>query len=198
MRLNEGTTRPPRPTSRTFAFLTPFLVAFLAVALLCGGCERRRERWGRTENAETTPNATAPTPTGERPPEIPGLTASAALKATVDAYSNAKFYADDAYFELVCDFDGQGRDRRTLRVPCSFAFAKPNFVRMEVGSGVLWSDGETIRAEILDEARAGRRLELPAPLLLTSIKELTPIRNSRKRWTCASRRAFFGRRRKRF
>lgn len=178
MRLNERTTRPPRPTSRTFAFLTPFLVAFLGVALLCGGCERRRERWrerwGRTENAETTPDATAPTPIGERPPEIPGLTASAALKATVDAYSNAKFYADDAYFELVCDFDGQGRDRRTLRVPCSFAFAKPNFVRMEVGSGVLWSDGETIRAEILDEARAGRRLELPAPLLLTSIKELYP------------------------
>ncbi|MBQ6828500.1 MAG: hypothetical protein IJO46_10850, partial [Thermoguttaceae bacterium] len=56
----------------------------------------------------------------------------------------------------------------------SFAFAKPNFVRMEIGSGVLWSDGETIRAEILDEARAGRRLELPAPLLLTSIKELYP------------------------
>lgn len=177
MRFNEETTRK----KRTFASATSTLVALLVVALLCAGCERRRERWrerwGRkAETAETTApsNGTLTTPTGERPPEIPGLTAAAALRATVDAYANAKFYADDAYFELVCDFDGQGRDRRTLRVPCSFAFAKPNFVRMEVGSGVLWSDGETIRAEILDEARAGRRLELPAPLLLTSIKELYP------------------------
>ncbi|MBQ5790427.1 MAG: hypothetical protein IIW01_09065, partial [Thermoguttaceae bacterium] len=177
MRLNEETTRKERSTARTFASATSALVALLVVALLCAGCERRRERWGRkTETAETTATANAPlkTPTGERPPEIPGLTAAAALRATVDAYSNAKFYADDAYLEFVCDFDGQGNGRRTLRVPCSFAFAKPNFVRMEVGSGVLWSDGETIRAEILDEARAGRRLELPAPLLLTSIKELYP------------------------
>ena len=186
MRPNEEPTRQERSTTRTFALGTSTFVALLVVALLCGGCERRRERWrerwGRdaqnaqnADNAETaTPSGTSRTPTGERPPEIPGLTASAALRATVDAYSNAKFYADDAYFEIVCDFDGKGRDRRTLRVPCSFAFAKPNFVRMEVGSGVLWSDGETIRAEILDEARAGRRLELPAPLLLTSIKELYP------------------------
>ncbi|MBR2005468.1 MAG: hypothetical protein IJ991_14975, partial [Thermoguttaceae bacterium] len=50
----------------------------------------------------------------------------------------------------------------------------PNFVRMEIGSGVLWSDGETIRAVILDDARACRRLELPAPLLVASIKELYP------------------------
>ena len=170
-----------RSPSRTFVSWTPFLVALLVVAFLGSGCERRRERWrerwGRkAETAETTATANAPlkTPTGERPPEIPGLTAAAALRATVDAYSNAKFYADDAYLEFVCDFDGQGNGRRTLRVPCSFAFAKPNFVRMEVGSGVIWSDGETIRAEILDEARAGRRLELPAPLLLTSIKELYP------------------------
>ncbi len=173
MRLNDQTTR-------TFALGASTLVALLVVALLCGGCERRRERWrerwGRkAETAETTaPNALSQTSTGERPPEIPGLTAAAALKATVDAYSNAKFYADDAYLEIVCDFDEQGRKRRTLRVPCSFAFAKPNFVRMEIGSGVLWSDGETIRAEILDEARAGRRLELPAPLLVASIKELYP------------------------
>ena len=181
MRLNEKTTRNNRSTSRSFAFATPTLVALLVFALLGAGCERRRERWRerRERNAETAEtsapsNAPLKTPPGERPPEIPGLTASAALKATVDAYSNAKFYADDAYFEFVCDFDGRGRGRRTLRVPCSFAFAKPNFVRMEVGSGVLWSDGETIRAEILDDARAGRRLELPAPLLLTSIKELYP------------------------
>ncbi len=180
MRSNEGTTRKERSTARTFASATSALVALLVVALLCAGCERRRERWGerwgrKTETAETsTANAPLKTPSRERPPAIPGLTAAAALRATVDAYSNAKFYADDAYFEIVCDFDGQGRDRRTLRVPCSFAFAKPNFVRMEVGSGVLWSDGETIRAEILDDARAGRRLELPAPLLLTSIKELYP------------------------
>ena len=176
MRPNEEPTRQERSPSRTFALGAPTLVALLVVALLCAGCERRRERWGRNaQTAETTaPNAPLKTPTGERPPEIPGLTAAAALQVTVDAYSNAKFYADDAYFEIVCDFDGKGRDRRTLRVPCSFAFAKPNFVRMEVGSGVLWSDGETIRAEILDEARAGRRLELPAPLLLTSVKELYP------------------------
>ena len=174
MRPNEATTRKTRSTSRPFAPWTPTLVALLVVASLCAGCERRRERWGRNAQTAEEPARKENAPTGERPPEIPGLTASAALKATVDAYSNAKFYADDAYFEFVCDFDGQGRDRRTLRVPCSFAFAKPNFVRMEVGSGVLWSDGETIRAEILDEARAGRRLELPAPLLLTSIKELYP------------------------
>ncbi len=180
MRSNEGTTRKERSPSRTFASATSTLVALLVVALLCGGCERRRERWrerwGRKiETAETsTANAPLKTPSRERPPAIPGLTADAALRATVDAYSNAKFYADDAYFELVCDFDAQGRDRRTLRVPCSFAFAKPNFVRMEVGSGVLWSDGETVRAEILDDARAGRRLELPAPLLTSSIKELYP------------------------
>ena len=182
MRSNEKTTRK-KATSQARALITSTLVALLVVALLCGGCERRRERWrerwGRdaqtAQNAESTaPNATPKAPSGERPPEIPGLTAVAALRATVDAYSNAKFYADDAYLEIVCDFDGQSRERRTLRVPCSFAFAKPNFVRMEVGSGVLWSDGETIRAEILDESRAGRRLELPAPLLLTSIKELYP------------------------
>lgn len=176
MRPNEGTTRKERSTSRTFALATSTFVALLVVALLCGGCERRRERWserwGRNaENAETPPSGT---PRSEHPPEIPGLTADAALRATVAAYSNAKFYADDAYLELVCDFDAQGRDRRTLRVPCSFAFAKPNFVRMAIGSGVLWSDGETVRAEILDAARAGRRLEFPAPLLTSSIKELYP------------------------
>ena len=140
MRSNEGTTRKERSPSRTFASATSTLVALLVVALLCGGCERRRERWRErwgqnAQNAETPPSSA--TPQGARPPEISGLTADAALRATVAAYSNAKFYADDAYLELVCDFDAQGRDRRTLRVPCSFAFAKPNFVRMEVGSGVL-------------------------------------------------------------
>ena len=178
MRPFEPTTRNLRSKSRTPVFQTATLavfLAFVASTLLPNvGCERRRERWGRSaQNAETTPPSSG-APRGERPPEIPGLTADAALRATVAAYSNAKFYADDAYFELVCDFDAQGRDRRTLRVPCSFAFAKPNFVRMEVGSGILWSDGETVRAEILDEARAGRRLELPAPLLTSSIKELYP------------------------
>ncbi len=171
--------RRPERTKRLSAFRTTTLVALfaaVALSLLCVGCERRRERWrerwGRNDDA-TTPSETSKTPSGERPPEIPGLTAEAALRATVAAYSNAKFYADDAYFEIVCEFGSRG-ERRPLRVPCSFAFAKPNLVRMEVGSGVLWSDGETIRAEILDEARAGRRLELPAPLLLTSIKELYP------------------------
>lgn len=181
MRPLEQTTRNLRSTSRTPVWRTAALVVFVALVastLLVGaGCERRRERWRErwgqnARNAETPPSSE--TPRTERPPEIPGLTADAALRATVDAYSNAKFYADDAYFELVCDFDAQGRDRRTLRVPCSFAFAKPNFVRMEIGSGVLWSDGETVRAEILDEARAGRRLEHPAPLLTSSIKELYP------------------------
>lgn len=182
MRRLERTKRPLGDASRSSAFRTAALVALVAavaLSLLCVGCERRRERWrerwGRT--AETPSPAETPadskTPTSERPPEIPGLTADSALRATVAAYANAKFYADDAYFEIVCEFDGRN-GRRPLRVPCSFAFAKPNFVRMEIGSGVLWSDGETIRAEILDEARAGRRLEHPAPLLLTSIKELYP------------------------
>ncbi|MBR4834994.1 MAG: hypothetical protein IKU86_11795 [Thermoguttaceae bacterium] len=170
--------RRPERTKRPSAIRTTTLVALfaaIALSLLCVGCERRRERWSRNaESVESTPTSEASkAPSGERPPEIPGLTADAALRATVAAYSNAKFYADDAYFEIVCEFDDRG-ERRPLRVPCSFAFAKPNFVRMEVGSGVLWSDGETIRAEILDEARAGRRLELPAPMLLTSIKELYP------------------------
>lgn len=161
-------------------FLTPILLgALLLSGVVFSGCKERRERRRREREAaalaQTPEEAERAAASGKRPPIDPSATVQTVLAATKAAYSNAKYYSDDGCVEIVCERSvGARRERFSIFVPCSFSFAKPNFFHLEIGTGVVRSNGEKIRAEIVDAARSGEYLETPAPMLLTSVKPLYP------------------------
>ncbi|MGI6400772.1 MAG: hypothetical protein ACOX0A_01435 [Thermoguttaceae bacterium] len=105
------------------------------------------------------------------------LTPERLLREATKAYANAKYYSDEGYVDLIyerTDSEGGAPIRTALQIPCSLSFAKPNFVRMELGKALLRSDGKTMRAEIFDDAFSGQIIERPAPLMLTSVREFYP------------------------
>lgn len=84
---------------------------------------------------------------------VPGITAENTLQKMVREYQNAETYGDHG--QLVLELEGGA----TLVYPCTFAFNTPNFLRMEVGSGQLVSDGRNLLAQIVP--LYGQILQLP-------------------------------------
>lgn len=108
----------------------------------------------------------------KRPAALEGVTADQLLREMLEVYRKAKLYADHGVIETVYQTDE--RTREVERIPCSVIFKKPNYIRLEAGGGVLTCDGQKLRARLLDPFYDTQTLELPAPLLFSSIRELYP------------------------
>ncbi len=108
-----------------------------------------------------------------RPRALENLTAETLLRETIHAYVNAKYYVDDGRIEYVCEEEST-REKRVYRVPCSTAFAKPNYFRVRLGASVVRSDGAVVQAEIARPEFENKLLERPAPLVVAAIREFYP------------------------
>lgn len=122
----------------------------------------------KTESAAVEPSRSD----RKRPEPIAGVTAEQLLREMLDVYRKAKLYADHGVIETVYQTDE--RTPVTERVPCTVIFKKPNYLRMEVGGGLLTCDGQKMKARLLDPFYESQTLERPAPLLFSSIRELYP------------------------
>ncbi|MDO4586530.1 MAG: hypothetical protein Q4C95_04445 [Planctomycetia bacterium] len=152
-----------------------FIFVFLCL-ILSEGCQR-----SQTPEKNQSDSSILEEPEKEsdisknRPEKIPGLTAEKLLQQMQSAYANAKIYSDHAYIEAVYEINNNGKkELLPQRWQCSVLFKKPNFVRLDINNGVLVSNGETIQAKINDPLYENQYLEYPAPLILSSIKELYP------------------------
>ena len=168
---------PPRALFERLALMAPTATLCLVAALLTSsalgsGCGRRAERREARRQARAAQNEEVKA----RPAVNPTLTPEGLLRETTYVYANAKYYSDEGYVELLCETESkeQTRQTRSYRVPCSVSIAKPNCMRVNLGSSLLRCDGKTTRAEILDKAFQGQKLESPAPLVVAAIKEFYP------------------------
>ncbi len=151
----------------------PCLVAALCLSCALGfGCGRRASRLEARRLAREAVRASEEEPKA-RPAVNPTLTPEGLLRETTYVYANAKYYSDEGYVELLCEMEST-RQTRSYRVPCSVAIAKPNYLRVRLGSSLLRCDGATLRAEVLGKAFQGQKIERPAPLVVASIKEFYP------------------------
>ncbi len=125
--------------------------------------------------AETnaTPTETAePLDLSQLPPlsPRPGSDAEKILADMVATYKNAKSYGDHGYVELKYELKN-GQPQTEIR-NCTFAFQKPNKVRMEVHRGQLVSDGTLFSAQSAGNSELyGQVIEKRAPAEI-SIKDL--------------------------
>lgn len=163
-------------------------ISLLAMSALIFGCSRRGDHSPSAESKPSVPSAesaetesseesvssytTVKAPSRSRPEAVEGLTADGLLRAVCSAYQKAKLYSDHGYIEAVYQTDRNGAAAE--RTACSVIFKKPNFIRMEIGGGILTCDGEKIRGRLQDPFYNTQRLELPAPLQFSSIRELYP------------------------
>ncbi len=161
--------------SRLAILLSPCLLAsaILSSALANVGCRRRARRQARAR-ATLDLSSTQPRGSQSSPLPTPGkLTAEDLLREVLESYVNAKYYADSGYVEFLFEPDA-GVSRAPYRIPCSLAAARPNYLRVRLGSSYLRSDGKTLRAEVLSAPYSDVKLERAAPLVISSVKELYP------------------------
>ncbi|MDO5308915.1 MAG: hypothetical protein Q4G03_05415 [Planctomycetia bacterium] len=142
-----------------------FLVALAFIALgLNLSCRR-------SHDPESVSGGTA-----ERPVDVGAsstMSAEQLLRETAFVYASAKYYHDSGYVEALCE-RAEERGVRAYRARCSVAFAKPNYLRLALGEARLTCNGTTMRAQIHNDAYAGQALEIPAPYVVSAIKELYP------------------------
>lgn len=183
-------TRSPFWSNRTgkLLFLALFLIAFGIT-----GCWRKSTEIPSPERQSsgegTTPFVTNTPPINSSPIKEEGsalaesllpqqdLSPEVLLRDMLKVYAQAKFYADEAYIEALYEIRSGGITQTvTNQKPCSVTFEKPNMIRFHAGSGLLVSDGKIIRSQILSSSYAAgyEYQESPAPLLLSSIKDLYP------------------------
>ena len=142
------------------------------------GCHHRKRDPDPVPDDHVSSGVQIPDRTDEKPdrPEpVQGLTADKLLRQMTDVYSKAKFYQDCAYIEAVYQVEHDGKPEQVShRIPCSVIFEKPNYLRMEVNHGLLCSDGERIKAKILEPGYLTEYMETPSPLVLGSVRPLYP------------------------
>jgi len=91
----------------------------------------------------------------------PGLTERDILEKMVQEYKAAESYGDHGEFVI----DWEDKSLEPYSWPCTFAFRKPNHVRMEISDGKMVSDGKMFYALI--PQFYGQVLNIPAPRVLS-------------------------------
>lgn len=86
-------------------------------------------------------------------------TPESVLAGMVEAYKNAKYYADRG--RILIEYETLERTIETTEIPMVFALERPNLVRMELGEGILVSNGSNIYASANLQAVFGQILEIP-------------------------------------
>ena len=170
-------------------------LVFFLVVMLIAGCQKESGSDKQKSNENQTvpvaaengvegekPNATStpieqqeksqPLDIAKLPPLIPrpGADARKLLEEMVKTYKDATSYADYGYIEIKFQQpDGTvGADMRN----CTFAYIKPNKVRMEIHRGQLISDGTLFAALAAGNSELfGQVIEKKAPTQIT-IKDL--------------------------
>lgn len=100
----------------------------------------------------------------------PGADATKILKEMAQTYKEADSYADFGYIEL--KYELPGGIVETERRICTFAYVKPNKVRMEIHRGQLVSDGTLFAAQAAGNSELfGQVIEKRSPAQIT-IKDL--------------------------
>ena len=179
--------------SHRHLFLLQLVILFVVISFI--GCQKesgsdtRKSNNNQNESIveksgtvdEKSNATTAQTETQEKPQPLdlatlppliprPGADARKLLEEMVKAYKDAKSYADYGYAEIKFQQpDGTiGTDVRN----CTFAYIKPNKVRMEIHRGQLVSDGTLFTALASGNSELfGQVIEKRAPVQ-TTIKDL--------------------------
>ena len=148
------------------------LLLFLFLSILAAACRPEKE-----PPAPPAPNPAPvepePAPVEEPQPPATAESVDEILRDVLNVYQHdmLKYYSDNGYIRTV--YESAGR-RFEMHSPVSITLQKPNYLRMEVGSGLLVCDGEYLWGTIESPLYDGKILKVKAPHIFSTVREFYP------------------------